>query len=100
MKSWRWGFMRWRGREGPWGSHQEEAREEKWEISVSLTLEAVVVLWGRHGGGFGCCDGWARRGRRRRGGCGGLRRRARGVAGRRREDRMVMMLAGGHLAGC
>jgi hypothetical protein len=43
--------MRWRGREGPWGSHQEEARAEKWEISVSLTeeeeeVEAVVEgLW-------------------------------------------------------
>ena len=31
--------MRWRGRDGPCGSHQEEARAEKWEISVSLTEE-------------------------------------------------------------
>jgi hypothetical protein len=29
MKSWRSGFMRWRRREEPCGSHHEEARREK-----------------------------------------------------------------------
>lgn len=56
--------MRWRGREGPWGSHQEEARAEKWEISVSLTEEEVEGLWRvggvvvkcRVGGCWWCCD--------------------------------------------
>ncbi len=46
MKSWRRGFMRWRGREGPWGSHQEEARAEKCEISVALTEEEVEGFGG------------------------------------------------------
>jgi hypothetical protein len=46
MKSCRRGFMRWRGREGPWGSHQEEARAEKWEISVALTEEEVEGFGG------------------------------------------------------
>ena len=26
--------MRWRIREGPWGSHHDEARAEKWDTSV------------------------------------------------------------------
>lgn len=47
MKSCRKGFMRWRMREGPWGSHQEEARALKWATSEALTdeyvLEFVVV---------------------------------------------------------
>lgn len=34
MKECRRGFMRCRRREGPWGSHQEDARELKWDISV------------------------------------------------------------------
>lgn len=37
MKSWRSGFIRWRSREEPWGSHHEEARALKWETSVALT---------------------------------------------------------------
>jgi hypothetical protein len=41
MKSCRSGFIRCRGRDGPCGSHQEEARAEKWEISVSFTEEEV-----------------------------------------------------------
>lgn len=33
--------MRWRRREGPWGSHQDDARLLKWEISSGLTEEKV-----------------------------------------------------------
>ena len=40
IKVWRRGFMRCRIRDGPWGSHQEEARAEKWDISVSETVDA------------------------------------------------------------
>lgn len=40
MKVWRSGFMRCRIREGPWGSHHEEARAEKCDISLSVTVEA------------------------------------------------------------
>lgn len=40
MKSWRSGFMRWRSREEPWGSHHEEARALKWDTSVGSTVEA------------------------------------------------------------
>ena len=39
IKSWRRGFMRCRRREGPWGSHQLEARREKWTTSVCETEE-------------------------------------------------------------
>lgn len=34
--------MRWRSREEPWGSHHDDARALKWEISVGLT-ELVVA---------------------------------------------------------
>jgi hypothetical protein len=44
MKPCRRGFIRCSGRDGPWGSHQEEARAEKWEISVALT-EAEEGVW-------------------------------------------------------
>lgn len=56
MKSWRRGFMRWRIRDGPWGSHHEEARLLKCATSDALTelyvlevgsgfeLELVLVL--------------------------------------------------------
>lgn len=37
MKVWRRGFMRWRRREGPCGSHQVEARREKCKVSVGET---------------------------------------------------------------
>lgn len=43
MKSWRSGFMRWRRREEPWGSHHVDARALKWEISVGLTEELVAA---------------------------------------------------------
>jgi len=67
MKSWRRGFIWWRGREGPWGSHQEEASEEKWESSVALTEEEDAgkvecrrglegVDWERVGAGDGDSD--------------------------------------------
>ena len=39
MKSCLRGFMRWRSREGPWGSHQLEAKALKWETSVEETDE-------------------------------------------------------------
>lgn len=39
MNSWRSGFMRWRMRDGPIGSHQELARAEKWESSSAETEE-------------------------------------------------------------
>lgn len=39
MKSWRTGFMRCRTREGPWGSHHDVAREEKWDSSLAETEE-------------------------------------------------------------
>lgn len=39
MKVWRIGFMRWRRREGPTGSHQLEARALKWETSVGSTVD-------------------------------------------------------------
>ena len=57
MKSWRRGFMRCRRREGPCGSHQVEARAEKWESSVDETEEGC----GGGGGGAGQegCD-WGR----------------------------------------
>lgn len=37
MKVWRSGFMRWRRRDGPWGSHQVDARALKCETSVGST---------------------------------------------------------------
>lgn len=40
--------MRCRTREGPIGSHQLLAREEKWESSSAETEEGVVE-WRRHG---------------------------------------------------
>jgi len=40
MKRWRRGFIRWRRREGPCGSHQLEARALKWETSVGSTEDA------------------------------------------------------------
>lgn len=43
MKSCRSGFMRWRRREEPWGSHHVDARALKWEISVGLTEELVAA---------------------------------------------------------
>jgi hypothetical protein len=45
MKVWRIGFMRWRRRDGPWGSHQLLARALKWETSVGSTEE--VEEWRR-----------------------------------------------------
>lgn len=44
MKSCRRGFMRCRSREGPWGSHQDEASALKWETSVGSTVEWDVGL--------------------------------------------------------
>ena len=41
MKLWRRGFMRWRRREGPWGSHQLDARALKCDTSVGSTVELV-----------------------------------------------------------
>lgn len=48
MNVWRSGFMRCRARDGPWGSHHEEARAEKCDISVA---ETVDVGMGGFGGG-------------------------------------------------
>lgn len=45
------GFIRCRIREGPWGSHHEEARAEKCDISVSETVE--FGLGGGDGVGVG-----------------------------------------------
>jgi len=42
MKRWRRGFMRWRRRDGPCGSHQLEASALKWETSVGSTEEALL----------------------------------------------------------
>lgn len=49
MKLWRRGFMRWRRREGPWGSHQLDARALKCKTSVGSTVEllAGLGLWCR-----------------------------------------------------
>ena len=44
MKSWRRGFMRWRMREEPCGSHHEDARAEKWDSSVAETEDLEVVV--------------------------------------------------------
>lgn len=60
MKVCRSGFMRWRIRDGPCGSHHEEARAEKCDISASETDEVgdawVSLLWcGGGGGGEGLC---------------------------------------------
>ena len=38
-KVWRRGFIRWRRREGPTGSHQLEASALKWETSVGSTVD-------------------------------------------------------------
>lgn len=46
MNSWRRGFMRCRIREGPMGSHQELAREEKWETSSAETDDVLCVRLG------------------------------------------------------
>lgn len=35
--------MRWRRREGPWGSHHDAAREEKWETSEAETEDREGV---------------------------------------------------------
>jgi len=43
MKSWRSGFMRWRRREGPWGSHHDEARLVKCVTSEALTEEPLPL---------------------------------------------------------
>lgn len=45
-------------REEPWGSHQVEARAEKWEISEGLTEEEDEGLGSDCGCGCGCwgCD--------------------------------------------
>jgi hypothetical protein len=45
MKSWRRGFMRWRIREGPCGSHHDDASAVKWDTSVGSTVELGVGLW-------------------------------------------------------
>jgi len=47
MKSWRSGFMRWRRREGPWGSHHDDASALKCDTSVGSTVEVElgVGLW-------------------------------------------------------
>jgi hypothetical protein len=37
--------MRWRRRDGPWGSHQLDASALKWETSVGSTVELEVGLW-------------------------------------------------------
>lgn len=49
MKVWRSGFMRWSRREGPWGSHHDEARALKCDTSVGSTVEVEfgVGLWCR-----------------------------------------------------
>lgn len=52
MKVCRWGFMRWRAREEPWGSHHVEARALKWDISEGLTEGEE----GPEGGGRGCWE--------------------------------------------
>lgn len=44
MKRWRSGFMRWRRRDGPCGSHQLDARALKWETSVGSTEEALLEV--------------------------------------------------------
>lgn len=43
MKSWRRGFIRWRRREEPCGSHHVEARALKWNTSAGLTEEVEVA---------------------------------------------------------
>jgi hypothetical protein len=48
MNSWRRGFIRWRSREGPWGSHHDDARALKCDTSVGSTVELGVGL---------CCFG-------------------------------------------
>jgi hypothetical protein len=37
--------MRWRRREGPWGSHHDDASALKWDTSVGSTVELGVGLW-------------------------------------------------------
>lgn len=39
MNVWRSGFMRWRRRDGPCGSHHEEARAPKWDTSEGSTVD-------------------------------------------------------------
>lgn len=46
MNSWRRGFIRWRIREGPIGSHQELARLEKWDSSSAETEEVECARVG------------------------------------------------------
>jgi hypothetical protein len=46
IKVWRRGFMRWRRREGPWGSHQLEARALKCDTSVGSTVPVLVRVEG------------------------------------------------------
>lgn len=43
MNSWRSGFIRWRIRDGPIGSHQELARAEKCETSSAETDDVECV---------------------------------------------------------
>jgi hypothetical protein len=45
MKSCRRGFMRWRSRDGPCGSHHDDARELKCDTSVGSTVEFEEGLW-------------------------------------------------------
>ena len=45
MKSWRSGFIRWRRRLDPWGSHQSEANVLKCETSDALTELVGAAGW-------------------------------------------------------
>jgi hypothetical protein len=45
MKSCRRGFMRWRSRDGPWGSHHDDASALKCNTSVGSTVEFEEGLW-------------------------------------------------------
>jgi hypothetical protein len=45
MKSCRRGFMRWRSRDGPCGSHHDDARALKCDTSVGSTVEVEEGLW-------------------------------------------------------
>jgi hypothetical protein len=45
MKVWRSGFMRCSRREGPCGSHHDDARALKCDTSVGSTVELGVGLW-------------------------------------------------------
>lgn len=79
MKVWRRGFMRWRRREGPWGSHHDDARAEKWETSVLSIVftRGEVVETCRGEGALGIGVMAARHGRDIRGLIRRVRRRCR-----------------------